>query len=88
MIDYFLSIDARLHGSPLQLFFCCAARLVVTVHDLLLARFLGHVVDVSISFSYSRIGAVLRSFCSGSMFMRWIFMMHDLIRSIGHKRLK
>jgi hypothetical protein len=24
-------------------------------------------------------------FLSGSRFMRWIFLMHDLIRSIGHK---
>jgi hypothetical protein len=37
-------------GSPLQLVFRCATRLVVTIHDLLLASFLRDVVDVSRTF--------------------------------------
>jgi hypothetical protein len=37
-------------GSPLQLIFRCAARLVVTIHDLLLASFPPNVVDVPSTF--------------------------------------
>jgi hypothetical protein len=49
-------------GSLLQLIFCCAARLVVPIHDLLLASFLGDVVDVSSTFPYSGIRVILHSF--------------------------
>jgi hypothetical protein len=49
-------------GSLLQLIFCCAACLVVPIHDILLASFLGDVVDVSSTFSYSGIRAILHSF--------------------------
>jgi hypothetical protein len=41
VIDYFLSTDTRLRGSLLQLFFHCVAQIVITIHDLLLASFMG-----------------------------------------------
>jgi hypothetical protein len=60
----------------------------VTIHDILLATFLGDMVDVSSPFPNNDMRVILRSFLSGSRFKRWIFLMHCLIRSIGHKVLK
>jgi hypothetical protein len=37
--------------SLLQLFYCCASHLVVTIHDLLLTSFLGDVVEMCLACS-------------------------------------
>jgi hypothetical protein len=54
-------------------FFRCAARLVVTIYDLLLASILGLCgsdASVAYPFTYSGTRAILRSFWSGSFAYR------------------
>jgi hypothetical protein len=78
--------------------FCCAARLVVTIYDLLLASILGvrgRLASIAYPFSYSGTRARLRSFWYGSLTYRWYvvvdwiyYFLHGLTISIGHKGLK
>jgi hypothetical protein len=65
-------------GSLIQLFFHCIARLVVTIHNFLLASFLGwhgrSSTSIAYSFPYSGIKAVLRSLRFGSCTCTWYVM--------------